>query len=164
MTEDVIDCFSISSDYNCVCLVTRDNKLRLFSLPKLRPRRIIQLPKSAVKNIVISETWGWIIANFGRKFSLFNINGNFIAEFEHDVDIAYWNSISSLKDFDYIAFVDLTGVVVVVDCCDVKNKREIAKVVWSVVMIGYDRTNDCLVLVGMKGKMMIIADPFRFFG
>jgi hypothetical protein len=162
-TEDAIQCLAINQTNHLLCTATRDDRLHYYSTRHLRQTAAVKMPLSSANRILITDCWGLVAVDFGRKIVLFTVNGEFLTEYEHDCEFAYWTSVSSRSDFDYIVYADVKGNLVMFEAFTTQNSVKLAQLVWPVCFVCYDLGTDSLAVVSTTGKVMVVVHPFAAF-
>ena len=124
---------------------------------------VVELPIPSAKRIIISKTSGFVVVDFGKEMLLFTVNGTSIGRYSHEFELAYWATISSQSDFDYIVYVDLKGSLFIFDIYEPSRTEKLAQIPWPVCFIDYDKETDCLLIISTNGKVMLITSPFGVF-
>jgi hypothetical protein len=159
-TEDVILCLAMSQTFQILCTATRDDRLHIFSLKNLRQTHSVLMPKSSARSMLVTPTWGHIAVDLGAEILLFSINGDFLTSYAHDCQFSYITAITSPDDFDYIVFADVKGTLSMFEAYVPTNRFELARLVFPVCFIDYDRQGDWLLVVSPAGKILLIIHPF----
>lgn len=138
----------VSSSFN--------NNSAILSLNHKKPRRMVITPR-----------WCFIVVDFGcSKFDVYSINGNKIKESrisfldENKSSIYSWTAVSSLKDFDYIIFVDTKGNIGYFEAFDPSNMKFLTHTNSTVCHMDYCRSEDCIYVLTTQGNIIFIEHPF----
>ena len=62
----------------------------------------LELPPS--KGILISNTWGFVLVNYGKEIAVFTVNGTKIGCVSHSCETVYWTTVTDARDFDYLVY------------------------------------------------------------
>jgi hypothetical protein len=160
MTEDLVQCYAVSAIFHLLCVATRDDKLRYYSLRRLRQTQVVQMPLATAKSLRISDAWGFVVVGFEKEFLVFTVNGELVTKYEHEVENLYWSMVTSRDDFDFIVMCDIRGKLVLVEAADPETRKVLTTVGWPVSFVDYEKQADILLVVSQTGKVMLITHPF----
>jgi hypothetical protein len=80
MTEDLVQCYAVNAIFHLLCVATRDDRLRYYSLPRLRQTHVVQMPFATAKSLLIPGAWGFVVVCFEKEFLVFTVNGELVAK------------------------------------------------------------------------------------
>jgi hypothetical protein len=155
--EAAINCCAVSEVFHLVAFVSADDRLHLLESSNLRQRLVIQLPLAGALRMLITQSWGFIVIDFGHEIVVFTVNGREIGRRKHDSDIVFWMSITSRSDFDYVVFAMWNGDLVIFEAGMPENTAKLAHDSAPVCGIAYDRPRDQLIAVTTTGKLSFLS-------
>jgi hypothetical protein len=159
-TGDVIQCFAVSEVFHLIVVVTRDDRLHYYSMNKLYKTHMVELPLCCARRVAISQSWGFVVVDFGSKLAVFTVNGEFVRIHGNESEFVYWNCVRSRSDFDFIVYADLRGNLGIFDVYEDEQPIILTEIQWPVCLVEYDAAKDSLVVVSTTGHLMLISHPF----
>jgi hypothetical protein len=141
-----------------IAFVSDDNILHLLEPSKLRQRLVVKLPLARALRILITQTWGFIVIDFGHEILIFTVNGQQIGRHKYDSDIAFWTSISSKSDFDYIVYATWSGDLIIFEAGMPENTSKLSHDPAPVCGIAYRRSRNQLIAITATGRLRVISD------
>jgi hypothetical protein len=160
LTEDVVQHLVVNDVFHLLLIITRNDLLHYYSLKNLSQNFVVKLPLSSWRNVVVTETWGFVVVQFDAEICVFSLNAEFIGMYQHHTELCYVNSVASVNDFDYLAFVDVKRTLWIMDIVARRPVELVNQLDWQVLFIDYINGSDMLLVIAQNGKAIGITNPF----
>ena len=146
-----------SIKFNKIIVAVRSGKIILYDRRNGKYIRTVADYGLAAKRILITESFGFIIAEYSKEIALFSMNGEKIRSIEIEYNIAFLKSYVSEDGFDYLIIADRKGKILVYDAFKLTVVKEIdQKLSCGIIDIVYHPRLQSFVLFTQDGRIFTI--------
>jgi hypothetical protein len=152
---------AVNKRYRSLVFCTADGRAHFHSMKDCNEVSVVQL-KSSVSNIIITDSWGFVVLASDSDVYVYNVNGSFVSSCKLPHPIVRWSAFSSHSGFDYIAFCDLPGRVGYFEAFYPSQAVYLCEC-RDVLSVHYDTSTQRLVSVTANGQAKMISHSLCFW-
>jgi hypothetical protein len=158
-TESRVVTFATSQTFSMFVFSSADGMIHFRSARKASKIGASIQMNELIDGILITEKWGFIVMHSPQNLYLYTVNGAKLKEVKLKAAIRTWTSFSSVFGFDYVAYADIDGGVVIFEAF-YPEKPWIVSHLLDVICLKADESSERLLIVTSNGDLQAI--PYAF--
>ena len=145
-----------SITFGIIVIGSTDCKIRIKSLETGKKICTYDLGQYVPTNILITESWGFVVVNAGSKLFVFSTNGNLIKSIDDFPSFKQWYTYKTKDDFDYIVFEDHDHSIMHFEVMYPENIHKLFDFNAKILSIRYDMLRNCFLVITDNERLMIL--------
>ncbi|OHT01450.1 hypothetical protein TRFO_31712 [Tritrichomonas foetus] len=156
-------CITASKKFDVIAVGVFNGKILLFDIHNCKFKRSLNLAHNDLnvspRKLLITNSLGFIVAEYRNKLFVFSINGAKISEQEIDFDIQSWHCATTEKGFDFIFLVDVIGRIYMFEAFNLNQIKIICQLESPAITIKYSRSLGGIIAIIQTCKAVFL--PFE---
>jgi hypothetical protein len=149
---------AMNANFDLLIVATLESNLLFYSLATAQFRRRSTLAREIIKQVLITEGWGFVVVLTNENLHLLNVNGFLVRSVKNTKNLGFLCSWKDARNFDYLCGTDDRGRLMICEAFYLNFNESSCYCRGSIVALGYLAGCGCVAVVRQDGKCFFVPE------